>query len=326
MNARPGTTSSLHCPVCHEVVTSPPREKFPEYSLYCCVSCGAEFCDPLKAAPPEWYEEREYYAARWEFAEFLRDRPHNRGRLLEIGCGEGIFLEAARTAGYDVTGLDFNVAAVEVAREKGLPVHAMTLEEYRAGHPGRFDVIAFFQVLEHMEDPHRFLHNVHEALAPGGHLVFSVPNPQRWTVALNQREKWDYPPHHLLRFSRPAIELLLRGNGFRLLRMVDEPLRAIRQIHWLVFHRVVNWLSFGLSDRLGAQGAGKARGADYYPEAGASGGERERGGLVAALVKAKHAVVHAVVAPVGLGIYLANARRLHHCSGITLYVIAQLLS
>lgn len=99
-----------------------------------------------------------------------------RGRLLDVGCGTGEFVAAARAAGWDAEGMEASRRAAQFAREqKGLPVRHATLES--AGFaPQTFGVVTLLDVLEHLLDPRAELARVHELLRPGGLAVVRVPN------------------------------------------------------------------------------------------------------------------------------------------------------
>jgi hypothetical protein len=60
--------------------------------------------------------------------------------------------------------------------------------------------------------------------------LLSVPNPERLTLRWC-REEWDYPPHHLTRWTPRAIHNVLRSQGFRIYELHGEPLRTLRQWH-----------------------------------------------------------------------------------------------
>ncbi|MGB9243768.1 MAG: class I SAM-dependent methyltransferase [Candidatus Acidiferrales bacterium] len=160
---------------------------------------------------------------------FLADpkAPKN-GRLLDLGCGVGNFIAAARNSGFDVTGIELNPSAVRFARENyGLrEVFAMRPQEFRSANPGRtFDAVTFFEVLEHQDDPQGFLNTARECLASGGHIALSVPNRSRWQKGV---ETLDYPPNHLTRWSPLALRNFLEKNGFEVLSMKQEPLHIGR--------------------------------------------------------------------------------------------------
>jgi SAM-dependent methyltransferase len=179
----------------------------------------------MQPAPADWYLRRvEFYGWRWELGEFLKDikKILPKGRILEIGCGEGTVLQSLEGL-YDAFGIDINNIAVEKTKSKGLKVYPMTVEEFSHQFPSiKFDAIAFFHVLEHIEDPLAFLGNVSEVLNSDGLVFLSVPNPNRISLVF-LREHWDYPPHHLVRFSVDGLTRLFVRAGFRIMKIKQQP-------------------------------------------------------------------------------------------------------
>ncbi|TAJ29785.1 MAG: class I SAM-dependent methyltransferase, partial [Nitrospirae bacterium] len=184
------------------------------YFLYECGECGTQFADPAKAAPPDWYAHwGEYYGWRWEFDRLFEDLEclsalRKPLKILEIGCGQGVVLERLSQQ-HDVWGLEFNIEAAQIGQGKGLRIFPTTVEAFRADNQQlTFDVVAFFQVLEHLEDPEAFLSQITKLLNPGGYVFISIPNQERCRPML-EREICDYPPHHLTRFSKSGVLRLL---------------------------------------------------------------------------------------------------------------------
>jgi len=225
----------MECPVCGYSLTerfnltarhsAKYKEETLIYSIYQCPECYSEFADPMKSASPDWYSSTgEYYGWRWEFGVFLKDifKYLPTGRFLEVGCGEGIVLEKLKN--YEKTGIDFNKNAVEKANAKGLKVYPMSFEDFcHKFSESKFDAIAFFHVLEHIESPLSFLNLIKTILNKNGLIFLSVPNPNRISLILSPREDWDYPPHHLVRFSIYGLQRLLGRAGFKILKINEQP-------------------------------------------------------------------------------------------------------
>jgi SAM-dependent methyltransferase len=146
-----------------------------------------------------------------------------RGELLDIGCGTGNFLAAARDAGYSVSGIELDRNAARFAKDQlGLPrVLGLTISEFAERYPDdKFDVVTFFEVLEHQAAPAEFVEKVKTCLRPGGYIALSVPNRERW---LTGPDTLDYPPNHFLRWNAGALRNLLSGRGFEILSVREQP-------------------------------------------------------------------------------------------------------
>ena len=145
------------------------------------------------------------------------------GELLDIGCGTGNFLAAARAAGYRVTGTELDRNAARFAKERlDLErVIPMTIAEFAEQHADeRFDVVTFFEVLEHQTEPEEFLKRVRACLKTGGVIALSVPNRERWMTG---PDVVDYPPNHFLRWNAAALKKFLDAQAFEILSMREQP-------------------------------------------------------------------------------------------------------
>jgi 2-polyprenyl-3-methyl-5-hydroxy-6-metoxy-1,4-benzoquinol methylase len=145
------------------------------------------------------------------------------GKLLDIGCGTGNFLAAARDAGYGVTGIELDRNAARFAKERlGLQrVLPLTISEFAEQHAGEhFEVVTFFEVLEHQAAPVEFLQKVKASVRPGGWIALSVPNRERW---LTGPDVLDYPPNHFLRWNAAALKEFLGAQGFEVLSIREQP-------------------------------------------------------------------------------------------------------
>jgi SAM-dependent methyltransferase len=168
------------------------------------------------------------YEVPWNFAQALGElQTSPRGKLLDVGCAEGYFLYLAQKAGYEITGLDFNPASLEIARKLlGVPtIHQYSVEELGDRFPGaRFDVVTIFEVLEHTANPYETVRSIHKLLKPAGKLFISVPGSRRWPRFFHPEV--DAPPHHLTLWTEEALKKLLERSGFRVLSVRGKPLQA----------------------------------------------------------------------------------------------------
>jgi len=155
---------------------------------------------------------------------FLADeRVPRGGDLLDIGCGTGNFLAAACEAGYRVTGTELDRNAARFAKERlGLErVLPLTIAEFAEQFADqKFEVVTFFEVLEHQTEPVEFLRNVKKCLKPHGMIALSVPNRERW---LTGPDVLDYPPNHFLRWNAATLGKFLAAQGFEVSSVREEP-------------------------------------------------------------------------------------------------------
>src|SRR5229473_5404158 len=218
------------CPACGEASRKAEIEKYGRYELFGCDACGLQFWEPREMPDARWYEQM--YGGRDEkllplepgHKYFLADPLAPRGgELLDIGCGTGNFLAAARDRGYGVTGIELDRNAARFARERlGLQrVFPLTISEFAEQHAGEhFDVVTFFEVLEHQAAPVEFLQKVKVCVRPGGMIALSVPNRERW---LTGPDVLDYPPNHFSRWNAAALKKFLNTQGFDVLSIREQP-------------------------------------------------------------------------------------------------------
>lgn len=104
-------------------------------------------------------------------------------RFLDIGCGAGGYLLAARRLGFEVVGVEPSAAHSSIARERfGLPVVTGYFEPDQFTDP--FDVVMLSHVIEHIYDPKAFLTKIARVLSPGGVLIAVTPNVESLTAAI----------------------------------------------------------------------------------------------------------------------------------------------
>ena len=136
-----------------------------------------------------------------------------RGRLLDVGCATGYFLNAARLS-FEPYGVEPSRWAAQYARDKlGLNVRQGSLEE--ADFPaGSFDVITLNDVIEHLTDPRGSLTQLHRLLRPQGLLYIVTPNIDGLSARLLRGSWWGLRPAHLYYFSTRTLAEMLTQVGF----------------------------------------------------------------------------------------------------------------
>ena len=185
-----------------------------------CQSCRFIFFDPALAGNQAFYRELEhdeYFAeARPEFQRTLRfARGQGLGRVLDVGCGSGVFLDLARESGMETYGLELNETAWEKARCKGHQIFSELLPELDPERLGRFDLITLFQVLEHVAEPVEVMKSAARFLKPGGYISIAVPSEQG-ICRFSDCDPAQWPPHHVSRWRLQDLEQLARAAGLKL--------------------------------------------------------------------------------------------------------------
>lgn len=138
------------------------------------------------------------------------------GRMLDVGCGTGVFLgEVQRSGHWELMGVEPSPQAAAYARETlGLPILAQRFEETElpAGH---FDVLTMWNVLEHLDSPIEDLRHAYRILCPGGWLVLAIPNVDGIGAKLFKSYwmGWDQP-RHLYLFPQIQLRRILEQIGF----------------------------------------------------------------------------------------------------------------
>jgi 2-polyprenyl-3-methyl-5-hydroxy-6-metoxy-1,4-benzoquinol methylase len=166
----------------------------------------------------------QYYAnVRHEMVSFL---PHDYARVLEVGCGEGVFAPLL-TRPCEKWGVEMDPASAERARRTLDRVLVGTYEGVAHELPTRyFDLVVCNDVIEHMADPEAFLSAVQARMSPGGHLLASIPNMRHWEVLwqLLVLKDWKYVREgimdrtHLRFFTERSIRRLFEDGGFTIER------------------------------------------------------------------------------------------------------------
>jgi SAM-dependent methyltransferase len=146
------------------------------------------------------------------------------GRLLDVGCAAGFFLEAASER-WDVTGVELSGFAADYARrEFGHVVHTGDIAD--AGLPDdSFDVVTLWNTVEHMSDPRTALAHVGRVAAPGALVVLTTGNASG-PMARRDLANWNLmaPPEHLYFFDPSTITRLLADAGLSVRRIVQDGL------------------------------------------------------------------------------------------------------
>lgn len=203
------------------------------HSAVRCAACGLVSLHPLpdisvsdvygEAYYNDYYESVRDARRRHMASVFPADIPMpSGGRLLDVGCGPGIFLEIARERGMDVQGIDASPAAVACAVKHGLAVRQGPLSGHRFPD-NHFQLVTFWDALAHFPDPAFNLREALRILTPGG--VLFVKTPYRHPILFRLARRLPVStrglfgiPSMLYHFTPGVLARFLETAGFASIR------------------------------------------------------------------------------------------------------------
>lgn len=223
------------------------REKIKEgdFIIVKCLTCSLIY---LLNPPDEKEIYEEYYRIKYEGKDYRKDSPleflseifeinsqrvkflkelmkGKEFKLLDIGCGTGLFLKSCTDNGFNVTGIDVSSNALTFAKENfGLDVSSKTLDVL-ISEGRKYDVITMWHVLEHVLNPIEELEKVKEILNEKGLLVVEVPNFNSIKFRYSGY-KWkggNHPLYHRSFFTAKTLRNILLKSGLNKINKINLP-------------------------------------------------------------------------------------------------------
>lgn len=203
------------------------------FNLVRCNNCGLVYIDPKpdKKEIINYYPFEDYY--------FIKKKPivciinnfflkrkatiikkyKNKGKLLDIGCGDGSFLYKMEQNGFDVFGLDISKEVCNIATEKlDCKSNIFNTDLKDCNFPDRyFDVITLWHVLEHVPYPKQELFEINRILKDDGLLILGLPNIDSFAFKVFKKYWFNLDiPRHYYHFSTKSISKMLSSTGFKI--------------------------------------------------------------------------------------------------------------
>lgn len=212
------------------------------YRMVTCNACGLVRSDPVAGAE---LLARLYASSRFDYVEEVESiqatygralarveaRSARRNALLEIGCGNGFFLQHALQRGWrEVRGVEPSADAVAKAPPE--LDGAIVQDIMRAGlfAADTFDAVCLFQVLDHISDPAELLEECFAVLRPGGHILAFNHNVHAWSARLLGERSPIVDIEHTYLYSPATMRGIFTKAGF-----VDVSVRSIRNTYSLAY-------------------------------------------------------------------------------------------
>jgi SAM-dependent methyltransferase len=211
-------------------------------TIYACETCGLWFLNTTTTATEEFYDQHWYVnrPATTEISRYVQDmriayskqikllEGLTTGRkIIDVGCGMGIFLKVAKDEGWEVYGTDVSNDACRIAEEH-FDVSVKTQVSDYSDHA--FDAVRISHVLEHVPQPNQFIRELRRVLKPGGILAITVPHREPmsfWLVNTLRRFRGNRrmtthigPPGHVLGLDPKSLIDLMKRCGFKPLRVL----------------------------------------------------------------------------------------------------------
>lgn len=224
------------------------------------VQCGCNlvFVTPVPSRTEIEHTYQDDYYDAWEDQKSARDAIWERrlesisrlvprpGRLLDVGCGDGMFLNVAHRNGWTVTGIELSSSAP--LRQPRFDIKQG--EVWEAGlRSSSYDLVTSWHVIEHASDPTRMVREIYRVLKPGGTLVLATPNLNDYLFRLAYlagRLRWpslyeeDERELHLFHFTKDTVARLVSSVGFTDVRVgFDRGAAAVPD------KRLVNGIAYG---------------------------------------------------------------------------------
>lgn len=201
-------------------------------------------------------EDRDLFEREEKSLEFIK-RHKKAKEILDVGCGDGLFMDRMREALADredvaLWGVDYSKYKLEKAKEKGHNVKWCDLEKGLPFEDKTFDVVYAAELIEHLYNPDYFLEECYRVLRKDGVIIISTPNLQAWynrmlfilgiqplfyevstkspligSGALRRIKKGEAPVGHVHIFNRDGLVDILRQEGFEITKFLGAQFQAL---------------------------------------------------------------------------------------------------
>jgi len=212
------------------------------FALSKCTKCELVFTNPRpdEEALPKYYESKEYISHTNKANSFINliykiarhftirskikliNSYHNKGTILDYGCGTGHFLKSCESKGWTTYGYEPDKNARAIAESNGLHI----IEKIKKTN-AKYDIITAWHVIEHVSDLRKTIKKLRSALNENGHLIIAVPNIESYD-ARYYKENWAAydVPRHLYHFNQKSFGKLIAKSKLTMVKTLPMKLDA----------------------------------------------------------------------------------------------------
>ena len=233
------------CPVCRYRISKPylickdHSVSGEEFTLVQCASCNFVYTNPRPNEKQigKYYQSANYIShtdtnkgiinkvyhlvRKKTVADKVKlvNRLHEKGKLLDIGCGTGVFLEHCKKQGWQTKGIEPDEGARTIAHNRlNVPIEKDFLTSYSNE---KFDIITLWHVLEHIHELNKTVEKIVSMMTTDAKVVIAVPNIGSYDAQLYKNYWAAYDiPKHLYHFTKKTLELLMSNYGLRLVEVI----------------------------------------------------------------------------------------------------------
>lgn len=210
--------------------------------------------------------EQELNPAKAEFClELLRELSggfRDVRSVLDVGCGEGRFLDRAKDAGLETAGVEISERAAAMAQSKGHQIINRSIVDAPLPGNQRFDAVTMWDILEHLDSPGLVLKHLATALKPGGHLVvvtpmmgsvydrFGIPLCKITGGRFDKLVEMCWGHDHVFRYHRHGVREPLKRMGFEQVNVKPVLVLSLNDAAYAGSDLAPAWTGVGPLDRL----------------------------------------------------------------------------
>lgn len=259
---------SNHCIVQYKAPSSQEKKNYlitdynigPANRIVRCVKCGLVYINPRQKdeellssyinMSDELYVNEEK-GRRLSSRIILKrlNRLKKKGKILDIGCCTGFFLDVAKGLGWEVYGVELSKWAVSYAIDEfDIEVFEGELKDAHF-QDSYFDVVVLKDTIEHLPDPKATLIEIRRILKPDGILYINTPNISSLASRILKAKWWGFKQFHLYYFTRRTLSKMLEVTGFKPLKWKTYS-RTFTFSHWIDRFKTYNFALYKILDSL----------------------------------------------------------------------------